>query len=205
MKTDFKIKRYCHIKNQTIWVDGLVLYQDGSKEFSAFSKSAYKFLNMGYSKFFKMDALSKLAFLASEVLLEDEDLDDVENNIALVLSNNSSSLDTDRKHQETIENPEEYFPSPAVFVYTLPNICMGEISIRHRLYSENSFFIFARFNAEHLHLYARGLLRDKKAEQVICGWVDLDRDTYEAFLYLVDTQGGITHSIEEINRLYNIL
>lgn len=158
-----------------------------------------------YSKFFKMDNLSKLAFLATDVLLKEENLSEEGNNIALVFSNKASSLDTDRKHQVAIQNDEEYFPSPAVFVYTLPNICLGEISIKHRLYSENSFFIFDRFNAEHLQLYTNSLLQNGEAEKVLCGWVDFDKNSYSAFLYLVEKEGEIEHRTEDINRLYNTL
>ncbi len=206
----FHIKTYCHLKNQTISVNGNVIFSDvpiaiGTEDFSAFIKNAYKFFKTDYSKFFKMDNLSKLAFLAADVLLKKENLNEEENNIALVFSNRASSLDTDRKHQAAIENDEEYFPSPAVFVYTLPNICLGEISIKHRLYSENSFFIFDRFNAEHLQLYANSLLRSKKAEKVLCGWVDFDENSYDAFLYLVGNEGEIEHNTEEITRLYNTL
>ena len=205
MKREFKIKSYCHIKNQTIWKDGQLVYKNDVADFSEFAKSAYRFMEISYSKFFKMDNLSKLAFLASEVLLREEDPNEEDKNIALVFSNKASSLDTDRKHQESIENKNDYFPSPAVFVYTLPNICLGEISIKHKLYSENSFFIFARFNAEHLHLYANSLLRNGKAKKVLTGWVDVDEKNYEAFLYLVEDKGEIDHNTEEINRLYNIL
>lgn len=191
-------------------LNGNVLFSEvpitiGAEDFSTFIKNAYKFLKTDYSKFFKMDNLSKLAFLAANVLLKKENLNEEENNIALIFSNKASSLDTDRKHQAAIENDAEYFPSPAVFVYTLPNICLGEISIKHRLYSENSFFIFDRFNAEHLQLYANSLLRSGKAEKVLCGWVDLDENSYDAFLYLVEKQGEIEHKTEEITRLYNIL
>ncbi len=191
-------------------LNGNVLFSEvpitiGAEDFSTFIKNAYKFLKTDYSKFFKMDNLSKLAFLAADVLLKKENLNEEENNIALIFSNKASSLDTDRKHQAAIENEAEYFPSPAVFVYTLPNICLGEISIKHRLYSENSFFIFDRFNAEHLQLYANSLLRSGKAEKVLCGWVDLDENSYDAFLYLVEKEGEIEHKTEEITRLYNIL
>lgn len=182
-----------------------MVFKDDSVDFSSFIKNAYKFLKTDYSKFFKMDNLSKLAFLAADVLLKLENLSEKENNIALIFSNKASSLDTDRKHQAAIENEDEYYPSPAVFVYTLTNICLGEISIRHKLYSENSFFIFDHFNAEHLHLYANSLLRSGKAEKVICGWVDFDKNSYEAFLYLVENEGKIKHNTEEITRLYNIL
>ena len=205
MAENFHIKKYCHIKNQTISVNGRILFEDGHQDFSVFIKNAYKFLKTTYPKFFKMDNLSKLAFLAADVLLKNENLNEEENNIALIFSNRASSLDTDRKHQAAIENSDEYFPSPAVFVYTLPNICLGEISIKHRLYSENSFFIFDRFNAEHLQLYANSLLRSGKAEKVLCGWVDLDENSYDAFLYLVEKDGEIEHKTEEITRLYNIL
>ena len=186
-------------------MNGQTIFYDESEDFSTFIKNAYKSLKTDYPKFFKMDNLSKLAFLAADVLLRNENLDEEENDIALVFSNKASSLDTDRKHQAAIENDAEYFPSPAVFVYTLPNICLGEISIKQRLYSENSFFIFDRFNAEHLQLYANSLLRNEKAEKVLCGWVDFDEDSYEAFLYLVEKEGEIEHKTEEINSLYNIL
>ena len=211
MDGQFHIKSYCNIKNQSIWMNGELLYNEGNEQeaqtenFPTFIKNAYKFLQTDYSKFFKMDNLSKLAFLAADVLLKSENLSEEENNIALIFSNKASSLDTDRKHQATIENSEEYFPSPAVFVYTLPNICLGEISIKHRLYSENSFFIFDRFNAEHLQLYANSLLRSGKAEKVLCGWVDFEENNYEAFLYLVETEGNFKHNTEEITRLYNTL
>lgn len=186
-------------------VNGDLIFSDESEDFSTFIKESYKFLKTDYPKFFKMDNLSKLAFLAADVILKSENLNEEENNIALIFSNTASSLNTDRKHQASIENEAEYFPSPAVFVYTLPNICLGEISIKHRLYSENSFFIFDRFNAEHLQLYANSLLRSEKAEKVLCGWVDFDENSYEAFLYLVEKEGKIEHNTEEINRLYNIL
>lgn len=186
-------------------MNGELLFSDNAEDFPAFIKKVYNFFKTDYSKFFKMDNLSKLAFLAADILLKNEGLNEEENNIALVFSNKASSLDTDRKHQAAIENEEEYFPSPAVFVYTLPNICLGEISIKHRLYSENSFFIFDRFNAEHIQLYANSLLRNKKAEKVLCGWVDFDENSYDAFLYLVEKEGKIEHKTEEITRLYNTL
>ena len=74
---------------------------------------------------------------------------------------------------------ENYFPSPAIFVYTLPNICLGEISIKHQLKSENSFFIFEEFNSEFTVNYADILLNTKKADQVLCGWVDYLKDDYK--------------------------
>ncbi|PHS04304.1 MAG: 3-oxoacyl-ACP synthase [Kordia sp.] len=198
------IKSYVHIKNNTVSLNGTVVYNDNEPDFKSFIKGAYKAVDTKYPKFFKMDSLSKLAFLAGDIVLNSEQLStEEEHNIALVFSNKASSLDTDRKHQKSIQHKENYYPSPAVFVYTLPNICIGEISIKHKLYSENSFFIFDGFNAAHLEVYATSLLADEKADKVLCGWVEYDGDdNYEAFLYLVSPEGKIAHNTEEIIKLY---
>ncbi|PNQ74650.1 3-oxoacyl-ACP synthase [Hanstruepera neustonica] len=205
MNTDFYIKSYCRIKDNTVSLNDSVLFNDASKSFIDFIKSAYKNQNTKYPKFFKMDNLSKLAFLAADVLLKNENLKlENDNNIAIVFSNRASSLDTDRKHQESIQNKESYYPSPAVFVYTLPNICIGEISIKYKLYSENSFFIFDNFNASHLLTYSNSLLSSNKAHEVLCGWVEFDgENNYEAFLYLVSKTGTIKHTEQNIITLYN--
>lgn len=204
MISNYYITSYCQIKNQEISLNGNLVFQDNSEVFSDFIKNAYKAEETKYPKFFKMDNLSKLAFLAADILLKNENLDiERENNIAVVFSNKAASLDTDRVHQEAIQDKNNYFPSPAVFVYTLPNICIGEISIRYKLFSENSFFIFERFNAEHLVTYANSLLDSDKANQVLCGWVDFDTNQYEAFLYLVSKNGKAVHTKEHITTLYN--
>jgi len=205
MNTPYYIKSYCSVKGNQVSLNGDSIYQDSSETFLAFIKAAYKDQNTKYPKFFKMDNLSKLAFLAADILLKNENINSEDDtNIAIVFSNKASSLDTDRKHQESIQNKESYYPSPAVFVYTLPNICIGEISIKYKLYSENSFFIFDNFNAEHLLSYSNSLLSSNKAEQVLCGWVEFDgKDNYEAFLYLVSTEGTLKHNKQNIITLYN--
>ncbi|PWK20726.1 3-oxoacyl-ACP synthase [Xanthomarina spongicola] len=205
MKTNYNITSYCHIKNNHISLNGSVIFSEVHTSFSEFIKAAYKDQNTKYSKFFKMDNLSKLAFLAADVLLKNQNLDlEKDNNIALVFSNKASSLDTDVIHQKAIQHKDNYFPSPAVFVYTLPNICLGEISIKYKLYTENSFFIFERFNAEHLFTYTNSLLATHKAESVLCGWVELEEENYEAFLYLVSKkEGDKEFNKQNIITLYN--
>ncbi|MCG2460199.1 3-oxoacyl-ACP synthase [Flavobacteriaceae bacterium F89] len=202
-KPTYHIKSYCHIRENTVSLNGVELFVGNGPNFPVFIKSVYKKFKVDYPKFFKMDNLSKLAFMAAEVLLTKENLGSgVDNNIALVFANRASSLDTDRKHGASIEDDNSYYPSPAVFVYTLPNICLGEISIKHKLFSENSFFIFDGFNAEHLFHYSSSLLDLNKAEEVLCGWVDLDENNYEAFLYLVSKDVGTKYSVKAINSLY---
>lgn len=197
------IQSFCNIQNNEIILDGASIFKLEATTFSDFSKKAYQNFEINYPKFFKMDNLSKLAFLGAELILKNEINTEKENHIALVFANNSSSLDTDVKYQNSISDPENYFPSPAVFVYTLPNICLGEISIRHQLQSENSFFIFENFNPAFMVNYANLLLDTNKADKVLCGWVEYYDDEYKVFLYLVTKEGDLQHKIETLLTEYN--
>ena len=80
---------------------------------------------------------------------------------------------------------------------------MGEISIRHDLKSENIFLINETFDAETMHAQASYLLQSKKADYVLCGWVELFDEKYKAVLYLVGPSGQTEHSINQINDLIN--
>jgi len=171
----------CTIEHSKIIVNNEVIFENQTETFSEFAKEAYKNLALNYPKFHKMDNLSKLAFLASEVILKDED----HSRTALVFANKSSSLDTDFKYQESINSQENYFPSPAVFVYTLPNICVGEISIKHQMQTENAFFILDEFDEKFLNDYSEQILQSGKADKVLCGWVELYQESYKAFVYLL--------------------
>jgi hypothetical protein len=197
------IQSFCTIQNNEVVLNGESVFKIEETVFADFSKKAYQGFEINYPKFFKMDNLSKLAFLAAELLLKTESKDEIENNTALVFANKSSSLDTDVKYQNSISDKESYFPSPAVFVYTLPNICLGEISIRHQLKSENSFFIFADFNPLFMEKYANILLETKKADKVLCGWVEYYNEEYTAFLYLVTKEGDFIHNEQTLKKLYN--
>lgn len=197
MESNLYITSYCSIENGKISIDGELVFESSAKV-SDFLKDGLRHFGIQYPKFFKMDNLSKLAFLGSELLLSDEGHPET----ALLFANASSSLDTDVAHQESISDKENYYPSPAVFVYTLPNICLGEISIRHQLKTENSFFIFGAFNAGFFAGYAENLIRTGKAKNVLCGWTELFRDEYKAFLYVVSDEGETEHTKQNIELLY---
>jgi hypothetical protein len=202
-QTKTYIQSYISIQNNEIVLNGTSVFKIEPTDFADFSKQAYRNFEMQYPKFFKMDALSKLAFLGSELLLSPIISTEEENNIALVLANKSSSLDTDVKYQESISDKENYYPSPAVFVYTLPNICLGEISIRHQLKSENSFFIFDAFNTEFMSNYSNILLNSDKADKVLCGWVEYFNENYKAFLCIIGKEEIEKYKNENINTLYS--
>lgn len=203
MESGNYISKYCIIEENSIFANGQKLFGLEDVPFSEFAKSAYKNFGIDYPKFFKMDNLSKLAFLTAEIILaEIAKPEEENNNIALVFANRSSSLDTDVKYQESIIDKANYFPSPAVFVYTLANICIGEISIRYNLKSESAFFVFDEFPFEFIKNYADALLATGKAEKVICGWTELYGENYRSVMYLVEKQGKSEHKKEIINQIY---
>ncbi|MHA7057007.1 3-oxoacyl-ACP synthase [Aquimarina sp. M1] len=202
IKEKLYISDFCSLRDHKVFKNGEQLYADSkSDNLKDFTKGIYKFLDMKYPKFYKMDELCKLGFLASEILLKD--MNEVDENTALVLSNKASSLDTDRKHQESIQDKNNFYPSPAIFVYTLPNIIMGEISIRNQMKSENAFFVTESFDTNLITKYAEVLLQTGKASNVICGWVDLDNDKYDVFLAFLSKKGKKELTKEELNKLYN--
>src|SRR5690606_14040418 len=116
-------------------------------------KSAYRQLDIDYPKFHKMDPLCKATFIATELMARHSG--PYTSDTALIFSNRSSSYLSDDKHAEGIFDPENRTASPATFVYTLPNIALGEISIRHQLHSENVFFIFDHYLPEFLVPYTQ--------------------------------------------------
>ena len=158
--------------------------------FKQFSKSLYKELNCKYPKFYKMDKLCKLAFLGSELLLKNADLSPYKpEDIAIVLSNGNASSETDSEYQKTIDDRENYFPSPKIFVYTLANIMAGEIAIRNGFKGENTVFIEERFNKEFLFDYCKLLLNTGKAKAIIAGRINYDSQNSVRYveLYLCET------------------
>ncbi|MED9995649.1 MAG: beta-ketoacyl synthase N-terminal-like domain-containing protein [Paludibacteraceae bacterium] len=148
----------------------------------------YKKYNMQYPKFFKMDTLCKLGFVASELLLDAEGAPRFEptDTRAVVLANASSSLCNDTHYQATIEHAETYFPSPALFVYTLPNIVTGEIAIRNKYFGETSFYIYPQFTPQVLAQLQTLAFGDAHTQSALVGWVECSADdVFEAQLYLV--------------------
>lgn len=138
-----------------------------------------------YPKYHKMDALSRLAFLATELLLSRGDVPQ-DSGRATILFNRTSSVVADRCHLGSIAKPGEFYPSPSLFLGTLPNIATGEIAIRHGYTGETSLYI-TDFRDEVLmkkvvsSSFSLGGFRS-----LICGFVDCDRgDSFEADLKIL--------------------
>jgi len=175
------------IRNGEAVCNGKQLLKNISEGRDAFLKELYKILNCDYPKFYKMDDLSKLAFITSEALLKDKKLPYDPDEIALVFSNASASLDTDIHYYDSVSDKANYFPSPAVFVYTLPNIMVGEICIRNKFTGENAFFISEKFDAKLLASYTENIFSSGKAKCVIAGWVEINDKDWESSLFLIES------------------
>jgi hypothetical protein len=183
------IKKYCSISKSLIRLDGKAVFSDEEQDgYKKFIRAAYRHFNTDYPKFFKMDTLSKLGFLSVEVLLKEENISGKypADKIGLILTNASSSLEVDEKHQDTIRDRENYFPSPSNFVYTLPNIMAGEAAIRHGLQGENSVLISPVFDAEMIFNITELAFKTGSVDCCICGWVEQYKNNYESLLYLVE-------------------
>lgn len=135
-------------------------------------------LGCQYPKYFKMDGLCRVGFLCAEYLLRDMD-SAVKENMSVILFNRSGSLVTDRNYQKTISDKNNYFPSPALFVYTLANIVTGEIAIRHKIYGETSFYIQESEDKTQMDRLVEDCLNYSEATNVLTGWVEYqDENNY---------------------------
>ncbi len=141
-----------------------------------------------YPKFYKMDRLSQLGFVASELLLAQEDPRKGPcTDRAVVLFNHSSSVCADRAFAQTIVPGEDYYPSPSLFVGTLPNIVCGEIAIRHGYHSETSFYIMSEKDESMINKVVQSTFLDKTVHSMVTGWVDYqDNENFEAKVMIIE-------------------
>ena len=205
MNTEKYITASCIISSQIVYKNEQPVFRNAGMGFQEFLVSAYQHFALQYPKFYKMDNLSKLGWLATEVLLKDS-FDTAKykpEDTGIVLSNANSSLDTDIKYYETAKD----IASPALFVYTLPNIVIGEISIRHRFKGENAFFISDEFDAGFIEQYVSNLINNNILQSCICGWVEAMGEDYEAALYLIEKSkkpDSVIFTKENLTKIYEI-
>jgi Beta-ketoacyl synthase, N-terminal domain len=201
LQTDLYITASCLISRNNIFKNGYAVFEHPGSA-GSFLDETYTHFEISYPKFHKMDALCKLGFLAAEFLLKDtgheKKYDGSET--GLVICNSHGSLDVDLKYAKTIHSGA----SPSLFVYTLPNIVIGEICIRHHFKGENAFFVFKQFDGNFIAQYVNGLFENKLIKNCICGWVDILKEDYRALLFLVETDNpgkAIPFTGEQMNQL----
>jgi len=181
-----KAKAVVRISNAGIELNGETQFELSVNENNELPfKQVYTELGIAYPKFYKMDNLSKLGFLGVELLKKKVDLDSFEaDRIGQLFQNSYSSIDTDVRHQQSIT--EGKMPSPAVFVYTLPNIVMGEIAIRNKLYGENLFTLADEFLPQKWLQLVSVQFKMNKSDAVIGGWIEIFKNNFDLRLFLIE-------------------
>jgi hypothetical protein len=193
------------ISNKAVYKNGVRQFAKNDAGISDFLLAAYHHFNINYPKFYKMDNLSKLGWLASEVLLANsfEVSTYKPEKVGLILANKNSSLDDDIKYYRSAAD----VASPSLFVYTLPNIVIGEISIRNKFKGEHAFYLQENFDTIFIEQQVSYLLNNNRLDACICGWVDVLEEDYKAVLYLVEKGGNKDAqklSSEEMKRIFNL-
>lgn len=162
-----------------------------------------------YPRFFKMDGLCRLGFIASELLLKHEEGRFCPRaDRAVILFNSKGSDNVDRRYQATISDEDNYYPSPSLFVYTLPNIVTGEIAIRNKYNGETAFYITEDFSSETIAGICASALQDHQTNEIISGWVEYSDDQdFKALVFLAEREELEDKSsiVKQLNHIYTTL
>lgn len=165
------------LDQRRLWERKEELGEQEGKEHHSLLTSLYKQMIGNYPKFYKMDGLSRLGFVASEILLNAEK-GETDKERAIIFFNHSSSIASDRNYKESINDKDNYFPSPSIFVYTLPNIVTGEIAIRNHFHGETSFFILPDKDERMMEEILQASCRDAQSKSFLTGWIDYEDERH---------------------------
>lgn len=187
------------LDQRKLWEGKEELGEQEGQEHHSLLTSLYKQMIGNYPKFYKMDGLSRLGFVASEILLnaekaetEEERKEEERKNVeerkeeeiknleerAIIFFNHTSSIVSDRNYKESINDKDNYFPSPSIFVYTLPNIVTGEIAIRNHFHGETSFFILPDKDEKMMEEILQASCRDAQSKSFLTGWIDYEDERH---------------------------
>ena len=174
-----------HITPEAVTLCGETLPTDGATG-KALLMALYRHYAGDYPKFYKMDILSKLGFIATELLLKKEaSKESFDESRAILLFGKTASRVADRCFEETIR-PDNFFPSPADFVYTLPNIVTGEIAIRNGLHGETCYFALSERDERQMQQLLAQAFMDPVTTSAIWGWINADdEEHFEADIALI--------------------
>lgn len=165
------------LDQRKLWEGKKELGEQEGKEHHSLLTSLYKQMIGNYPKFYKMDGLCRLGFVASEILLNAEK-GETDKERAIIFFNHSSSIASDRNYKESINDKDNYFPSPSIFVYTLPNIVTGEIAIRNHFHGETSFFILPNKDERMMEEILQASCRDDQSKSFLTGWIDYEDERH---------------------------
>lgn len=185
-KTSSALKpvRRVQISQGQVNVDETSAFVSSQTDFHTFSREAFKSRVEANMKFYKMDDLCKLGYLASAWLLDGIEYGEEE--CGIVMSGKYGCLDTDIRHQQIIDSEGDSSASPAVFVYTLPNVVAAEISIRHHIKGENIWFWSEDETMSDIKKYASILAASRDLKYCIAAHIDFINGDYFAIFELLE-------------------
>lgn len=185
-KTSSALKpvRRVQISQGQVNVDETSVFVSSQTDFHTFSREAFKSRGEANMKFYKMDDLCKLGYLASAWLLDGIEYGEEE--CGIVMSGKYGCLDTDIRHQQIIDSEGDSSASPAVFVYTLPNVVAAEISIRHHIKGENIWFWSEDETMSDIKKYASILAASRDLKYCIAAHIDFINGDYFAIFELLE-------------------
>jgi len=161
--------------------------------------AAYRTTGISYPKFFKMDILSRVAFVAAELLAITAG--DIKNKskVGTVISTSSGCIDVDKRFNES----RKEIASPALFVYTLPNIMLGELCIRHGFKGPQICYIEEHPDPALAFFHIDDLMNRQHAEACLYGFIEAKDDCIDALLMWVSReQGPVAFTEEQVNKIY---
>lgn len=202
------ITAYCKINGSSCSVNGKQVLSYDTEQSSSWLKQLYKAaFPEAYPKYFKMDRPSKIAMVAVEFLKQADPTiaERTDDEIAVIAASSHSSADTDLAFQASYTT--DVAPSPALFVYTLPNILIGEIAIRNKWYGENLCIVMSEFDQERA-LQQVELQLANGSNACLLAWVNVLGDELEAFCCFVARTGtdqlNLPFTTSTLHNLYHL-
>ena len=181
--------QYCQAGEVIITPDKLVLNRNVVRAETpgySFITDIFKKYMADGSRYFKMDPFSRLAYVGAGLVGGDELKDISPEDTTVFIFTKTGSVLADRKHLSTFSSKEEFYPSPAVFINTLPNIVLGEIAIRNNIKGETTLVMLPEEDEAVIDRVIRATLEATNPKAMIYGWVDCaDDTTFKAELQLL--------------------
>ena len=195
-----RLASFLTISNNKLYIQNELCHDFKSYD-SIELKKYYRSLNIDYPKFFKMDDFSKICFLAFSSLKNKYDFSLFnDDEVSLIFSNPNSSYNTDLEYLDSYLKGSS--PSPSLFIYTLPNIVIGELSILNKWHGESCFFINDNFDPQ-FFLDQINFHFDKGSKICVCCWLNTLQDKTEMFMFIVENANGNLNR-NDLLRYYNL-
>jgi hypothetical protein len=119
--------------------------------------------------------------------------------IAVMLMTGNGCLDVDKRYLHSTET----IASPSLFVYTLPNIMLGEICIKHGFKGEQLCMVDTLPNETEIQFWVNDILQNRNMDACLCGWVDALEDKQTVHLLWIDKKKGYGFSAENLKAIFS--